>query len=401
LTGPASDESRNPFKIAFDPEVTMSSCASRSLCPAIALVPTLLAASLAPLSAQAPAASHAGWVVPRTPDGKPDLQGNWTNETQTPLERSGNVGATLTEEQADAIEQRAQLVEEFRDQASDPNRPAPPKGGDATVLVAPGEPSFIERIAGVAGGAVGGYNGFWLDPGLRVIRIDGVARSSIIVDPPDGRLPPLTAAGKQRLAGLVARAKRFGEFDHPEVRPLSDRCLLSFGSNAGPPMLPNYFYNNNYTIVQTKDHVMIMSEMVHDVRIIRLGATEHLPSQVRPWLGDSIGRWEGDTLVVETTNIHPVQVAQTSILWPYRGASDELKVIERFTRTGPDTLRYQFTMEDPASFTAPFTGELPFTRLDEMIYEYACHEGNYALSNILSGARAEERRVREQTKPQQ
>jgi hypothetical protein len=239
---------------------------------------------------------------------------------------------------------------------------------------------------------VGGYNGFWLDPGLRVIRIDGVARSSILVDPPDGRLPPLTPAGKQRLAELAANAKRFGEFDHPEVRPLSDRCLLSFGSNAGPPMLPNYFYNNNYTIVQTKDHVLVMSEMVHDVRIIRLGATEHLPASVRPWLGDSIGRWEGDTLVVETTNIHALQLAQTSILWPYRGASEGLKVTERFTRTGPDTLLYRFTVADPATFTAPFTGELPFNRLDKMIYEYACHEGNYAMSNILSGARAEERR---------
>jgi hypothetical protein len=365
----------------------------------VALTPALLLVIAGSLDAQAPATGRPGWVLPRTSDGKPDLQGNWTNETQTPLERTGKVGPTLTEEQAAAIEQRAQLVEEFRDQASDPNRGAPPKGGDATVLVAPGEPSFIERIAGFAGGAVGGYNGFWLDPGLRVIRIDGVARSSILVDPPDGRLPALTPAGRQRLAELNARAKRFGEFDHPEVRPLSDRCLLSFGSNAGPPMLPNYFYNNNYTIVQTKDHVLIMSEMVHDVRIIRLGATEHLPPQVRPWLGDSIGRWEGDTLVVETTNIHPLQLAQTSILWPYRGASEQLKVTERFTRTGPDTLLYRFTMEDPATFTTSFTGELPFTRLDELIYEYACHEGNYAMSNILSGARAEERRETEQKKP--
>ena len=159
---------------------------------------------------------------------------------------------------------------------------------------------------------MGGYNGFWLDPGNNVIRIDGVARSSIIVDPPNGRLPPLTAAGKQRLSERAAAAKKFGEFDHPEMRPLSDRCLLSFGSNAGPPMLPNYFYNNNYTIVQTKDHVMILTEMVNDARIIRLGAKEHLPRHVKPWFGDSIGRWEGDTLVVETTNIHPLQLAQTS-----------------------------------------------------------------------------------------
>jgi hypothetical protein len=163
-------------------------------------------------------------------------------------------------------------------------------------------------------------------------------------------------------------------------------------------MLPNYFYNNNYTIVQTKDHVMIMTEMVHDVRIIRMGATKHVPAQVRPWFGDSIGRWEGDTLVVETTNIHPTQLAQTSPLWPYRGASEKLKVTERFTRTGPDVLLYKFTVEDPETFTAPYSGELPFNRIDEMIHEYACAEGNYALPGMLAGAREDERAKAEQKK---
>jgi hypothetical protein len=342
----------------------------------------------------APAAKGKPWVMPRTPDGKPDLQGNWTNETQTPLERMGATGGTLTDEQAKAVEDRALLVEEHRDKASDPNRPAPPKGGEKGRLAAPGQQSFIEVISEAAGGAVGGYNGFWLDPGLNVIRIDGVARSSIIIDPPNGRLPALTDAGKKRLAEINARARKFGEFDHPEARPLADRCLMSFGSNAGPPMLPNYFYNNNSTIVQTKDHVMILSEMVHDVRIIRLNDTKHPPAHIRPWMGDSIGRWEGDTLVVETTNIHPLQLeapGQTGIMWAYRGASENLKVTERFTRTGPDTIRYRFTMEDPTTFTAPFTGELPFTRIDEQIYEYACHEGNYAMTNILSGERVKER----------
>jgi hypothetical protein len=349
----------------------------------------------APKPAGAPVAQAAAkgkpWVMPRTPDGKPDLQGNWTNETQTPLERMGATGGTLTDAQATAIEERALLVEEHRDKASDPNRPAPPKGGEAGRLAAPGQQSFIEIISEAAGGAVGGYNGFWLDPGLNVIRIDGVARSSIIIDPPNGRVPPLTDAGKKRVAEINARARKVGEFDHPEARPLADRCLLSFGSNAGPPMLPNYFYNNNSTIVQTKDHVMILSEMVHDVRIIRLNDTKHPPAHIRPWMGDSIGRWEGDTLVVETTNIHPMQLDQTSILWAYRGATENLKVTERFTRTGPDTIRYRFTMDDPATFTAPFTGELPFTRIDEQIYEYACHEGNYAMTNILSGERVKER----------
>ena len=364
-----------------------------------AVVAIVLGCLAVPASGQAPASKGTPaptgktkpWVVPRTADGKPDLQGNWTNETQTPLERMGAQGTTLTDAQATAIEQRAQLVEEIRDKPSDPNRAAPPKGGGSGGFSAPGQQSFIELISEAAGGAVGGYNGFWLDPGLSVIRIDGVARSSIIIDPPNGRLPSLTAAGKQRLAEIAARGKKFGEFDHPEMRPLSDRCLLSFGSNAGPPMLPNYFYNNNYTIVQTRDHVMILTEMNHDARIIRLGAKEHAPANLRPWFGDSIGRWEGDTLVVETTNIHPMQLEQTSILWAYRGASENLKVTEWFTRTGPDTLKYRFTMEDPATFTAPFTGELPFNRLDEMVYEYACHEGNHAMTNILSGERSKER----------
>jgi hypothetical protein len=349
--------------------------------------------TLATVAGQAPARPAKPWTVPRTPDGKPDLQGNWSNETQTLLERTGKQGATLTAEEAKAIEDRAKLVAEYRDQASDPNRPTPPKGGEDRLL-APGDPSVIERISAAAGGKVGGYNGFWLDPGDKVITIDGIPRSSIVIDPPDGRVPALTDEARKRAAERSAFTKKFGEFDHPELRGLAERCLLSFGSNAGPPMLPNYFYNNNYQIVQTKDHVMIMTEMVHDVRIIRVGdKLEHLPKQQRPWLGDSIGHWEGDTLVVETTNFHPMQ--------SYRGASENLKVTERFTRTGPDTIVYKFTIDDPTTFTAPWSGELPFNRIDEMIYEYACHEGNYALSNILGGERAKERRETEKEKKQQ
>jgi hypothetical protein len=362
---------------------------------AIALSLGLAGVMATPLNGQTPGAKPATakpatakpaarWVMPRTPDGKPDLQGNWTNETQTPLERMTQGGSTLTDEQAQKIEDRAQFVEEYRDKASDPNRPAPPKGGEAGRLAPPGERSFIEQIAEAAGGGVGGYNGF----------------CSIIIDPPNGRLPGLTDNGKKRLAEIAARNKKFGEFDHPEMRPLADRCLLSFGSNAGPPMLPNYFYNNNYTIVQTPDHIVINAEMVHDTRIIRMNAKAHMNSRNQPWLGDSIGRWEGDTLVVETTNIHPMQREQTSILWAYRGASENLKVTERFTRTGPDTIVYRFTMEDPTVFTAPFTGELPFTKIDEMVYEYACHEGNYAMSNILSGERSKEREAAAQKKQQ-
>jgi hypothetical protein len=223
------------------------------------------------------------------------------------------------------------------------------------------------------------------------LRIDGKARSGMVIDPPDGRIPGVTPEARKRMAAEAAKRKGIGEYDHPEMRGLAERCLLSFGTNLGPPMLPNYFYNNNYQIVQTKDHVMIMTEMVHDARIIRMGG-EHPPKSVRQWLGDSIGRWEGDTLVVETTNFHPLQ--------QYRGASENLKVTERFTRTGPDTIVYKFTIDDPTTFSAPWSGELPFNRIDEMVFEYACHEGNYALANILSGERAKERRETEQKKQQ-
>jgi hypothetical protein len=362
----------------------------RQLLAAAAIVlATLLPGSVfAQGSAQKP--STATSVVPRTPDGKPDLQGNWSTETQTPLERQGNGPLVLTDAEAHAIETRAQLVEEYRDKASDPNRGTPPAGGDPKSLVAPGQPSLIEQITAGAAGGVGGYNGFWLAPGTKVIRIDGQARSSIIVDPPNGHIPALTAEGQKRAAAAIAAQRRFGESDHPEARTLSDRCLISFGSNAGPPMLPNYFYNNNYTIVQTKDYVVIFTEMVHDARIVRLGASSNLPPQMSSWFGDSIGRWEGDTLVIETANIQPAQLAQSGPLWAYRGASPSLKVTEWITRDGPRTLRYKFRVDDPISLTGSYTGELPFNRLDEPLYEYACHEGNHAMTNILKGARLAE-----------
>jgi hypothetical protein len=363
------------------------------LAGATAVALSLSAVPFGIVGAQAPAKVQSKgkpWIVPRTADGKPDLQGNWSNETQTPFERMGNQGPTLTDEQAAALEKRAADVQEFRDRPTEPGEIAK-KGGSNELAAVPGEPTFVERLAQAAGGVVGGYNGFWLDPGNRVVRIDGVARSSIIVDPSNGRLPPLTAEAKQRAVERVSQRNTVGEFDGPEIRSLSDRCLTSFGSNAGPPMLPNYFYNNNYSIVQSKDTVMIMTEMVHDARIVRMGASDHLPAQIRPWFGDSIGHWEGDTLVVETTNIHPTQLAQASPLGPYRGVSDKLKVTERFTRTGPDVLLYKFTVEDPATFVAPYSGELPFNRINETIYEYACHEGNYALPAILAGAREQER----------
>jgi hypothetical protein len=333
----------------------------------------VLVCALTPLAAQAPAGVATPWTLPRTPDGRPDLQGTWSNATLTPLERPGaNTPLVMSKEQVDQREQAfADRVERLA-QDSDPDRPAPPQGGDGSTGAA---------------GNVGGYNNFWIDPGDRIAVVNGEYRASLIVDPPDGKVPPTTPEARQRSQARLAQMKGRGQYDHPEMRPLAERCLMSFGSNAGPPMLPNYFYNNNYQIVQTRDHVMILVEMVHDVRVIRIagdGTPDRLPAHMRPWMGDSIGRWDGDTLVVETTNFHPLQ--------SFRGASENLKVSERFTRTGPETILYEFTIEDPTTFARPWSGEVPFNRTDELIYEYACHEGNYALSNVLSGERNREKR---------
>jgi hypothetical protein len=172
-----------------------------------------------------------------------------------------------------------------------------------------------------------------------------------------------------------------GAFDGPEVRPLAERCLLGFGSTSGPPTLPNYFYNNLKQIVQTRDTIMILNEMVHDARIVRMAA-EHLPQNVRKWMGDSVGRWEGSTLVVDTTNF----TDKTQ----FRGSSEQLHVVERFSRIDDHTLLYRFTVEDPATWDRAWTGEYPWVATDEHLYEYACHEGNYALADVLRGARAAE-----------
>ncbi len=308
------------------------------------------------------------WVLQRTPEGHPDLQGNWSNATLTPLERPPGLPLVLSKEQVAKLEKvRTDSIEKLG-QKSDPNRPAPPVGGDGSTGAA---------------GNVGGYNYFWIDAGDHIMTINGESRGSIIVDPPTGRVSPLTPEARTRQSERFARMRQFGEYDNPENRPLAERCIMSFGSNAGPPMLPNYFYNNNYTIVQTPTHVMIMTEMVHDARIIHMRPKEPVSPALRPWMGVSYGRWEGDTLVVETTNFHPDQLL--------RGASEHLKLTERFTRTGPYTILYRFTVEDPTTFTAPWRGELAFNAMEDLLYEYACHEANYALSNVLSGARAQER----------
>jgi hypothetical protein len=317
--------------------------------------------------------------LPRTPDGHPDLQGVYDLATLTPLERAAGQSLVLTDEEAARLEKQ---VAERKFRAGLPSkgdREAPPVGGDGSTGAA---------------GNIGGYNNFWIDNGTRYVMVDGRKRMSIIVDPPDGRIPALTAEARQRAAARTAQATSDqqsreddpgfdptpGAYDDPERRPLGERCLLGFGSTSGPPALP-VLYNNLHQIVQTTDTVLIVNEMVHDVRVVRMNAP-HLPSTMRRWMGDSVGRWEGDTLVVDTTNF----TDKTR----FRGSSENLHVVERFTRLDPKTLLYRFTIDDAATWASAWTGEYTWPATDEHLYEYACHEGNYALGNILRGARLKE-----------
>jgi hypothetical protein len=290
--------------------------------------------------------------IPRTKDGHPDLQGIWTNITVTPLERPASLKSlTLTEAEAKAFEKQQAKELQDSDGASD---------------------SPIIRAAGSSG--TGGYNVLFLDRGNELARVDGQKRSSLISDPPDGKVPPITPDARKR---IQADMMRNINFDDIKNRPVSERCLLGFGSTSGPPMLP-VLYNNNYQIVYGGDTIMILVEMVHDARIIHMNA-QHEPPTVRQWLGDTIGHWEGDTLVVETTNF----TGKTT----FRGSSPDLKVTERFTMVDPKTFIYKATLDDPSTFAKPFTVEFPFNATRGPIYEYACHEGNYAAADIMGGAR--------------
>ena len=330
------------------------------------------------LAAQAPKPAPKAYVPPRLPDGHPDLQGIYDLATLTPLERPANTKAVLSDEEAAKLERDVAARNELGGRAISADRTAPPKGGDGST--------------GAAGG-VGGYNNFWLDAGTSYTLVNGEKRSSIIIDPPDGRMPPLLPAARQRALARFLRPTSDatesrdvgleppGSYDNPEQRPLGERCLLGFGSTSGPPVLPDYFYNNLHQIVQTKDYVMILTEMVHDARMIRMNA-EHLPKTIRKWMGDSVGHWEGDTLVVDTTNF----TDKTR----YANSTQDLHVVERFTRVAPNVLLYRFTIEDPATWARPWTGEYTWPATDKPIYEYACHESNYALENILRGARRRE-----------
>ena len=309
---------------------------------AIAAILTLLAADPG-FGQSRPAAS-------RLADGHPDLQGIWTNATLTPIERPAAFKgkSTLTEPEAAAFEKTSL---------------------DAS--------NIDRRDGGADADRNRAYNNLFMDRGSELARVDGVKRTALIIDPPEGTVPPVTAEARQRNAARLRTANRF---DSVNDRPLGERCLMGFGSTSGPPMMP-VLYNNNYQIVQTPDTVMILVEMVHDVRIIRMNGT-HPRGTVRQWLGDSIGRWEGDTLVVDTTNY--------SDKTRFRGASPNLHVIERFTRTDAGTILYKVTIDDPTTFSKQWTMEYPFVSTPGPIYEYACHEGNYAMTDILGGARRDD-----------
>lgn len=300
--------------------------------------------------AQAPAGSSASkpagraWKAPKTPWGDPDLQGIWSNATTTPLERPKQFAGkeTLTDaERAEIDARRAAAVD------------GKPRAGDT-----------------------GAYNSFWLDPGT------ASKQTSLIVDPADGRMPELTTDAKQReatLAKIRARpAQDWTEFS------LYERCI----ARGMPGLMMPGFYNHNYQILQTKDYVAILVEMIHDARIIPLDGRGHLPAKMRQWNGDSRGRWEGNTLVVETTNLVDVHERRPS--FAVFGSSKELKMVERFTRVDEKTIDYRFTLTDPAVYTKPVTMSIPMYALDQPIFEYACHEGNHAIPNMLAGARTTE-----------
>ena len=343
------------------------------LCVTAALCATAAPGVVSAAAAQARASDAEKWEIPRTPDGHPDLQGNWTNQTLTPLQRREGQGPVYTAEEVAEREQGYVDGVVRGEQPSDPNRPAPPTGQ-----------------------GVGAYNNVYFERGSRVAVVNGEPRTSLVTFPSNGRIPAFTPEGERRLQASRDFKGQFGLYDHPELRPIPERCLVSYGSPAGPPMIPTGGYNSNYTIVQTADHVMIMTEMVHDVRIIRIGDGPRLPPHIRPWFGDSWGRWEGDVLVVETTNINLRQefsadVGATLAELEDPNPSEQMRVTERFTRVDEETILYEFTVEDPTIYTQTWGGEIPIKKLHDNLYEYACQEGNYALENVLRGARYQEK----------
>jgi hypothetical protein len=317
--------------------------------------------STIPVGAQSTAASRAtteagSYKAPRTPDGQPDLQGYWTNSTYTPLQRPEGITRDIfTREEAIEIMKKAAAAESEQ--------------------TTPGTIADVHYD----------FTQFGLDRNQGGVPLN--LRTSLIFDPPEGRLPALTAEGKTRAAARAeARRRMGGPWDAAQNQSFSVRCILM--NRAGPPMLPGA-YNNFYQIIQAPGYVMILVEMIHEPRIIPLDGRAHLPGSVQQLTGNPVGRWEGDTLVVESTNFTDQN--------PFaEGASEHMKLTERFTRVAEDRILYQFTVDDPATWTRPWSAELPIMKTDGPIFEHACHEGNYSLRNALAGARADEKRRAEE-----
>ncbi|HEY7444049.1 MAG TPA: hypothetical protein VH701_16590 [Vicinamibacterales bacterium] len=319
----------------------------------------ILALVSIPVAGQAPSTGKGSngapakpYTPPRTPDGQPDLQGFWTNSTYTPLERPKDVNKEYyTLEEAEAAIKRA------------------------------AERENEQTVPGTSADVHYDFSQFGLDRSQS--KFARSLRTSLIVDPPDGRIPPMTPEGEKRVAARAAARKALGgQYDAVENMPIGSRCIIMAG--AGPPMM-NAGYNANYQIVQAPGYVMILTEMIHDVRIIPLDGRPQPPAGVRQWTGVSRGRWEGQTLVVETTNFNGKN--------PFRGASENMRVIERFTRTAEDTISYKFTIDDPSTWAKPWSAEMPMVRTEGPIFEFACHETNYGITNILAGARADDKRA--------
>jgi len=297
--------------------------------------------------------------VPRTSWGVPDFQGTWKNNTVMPFQRPRELGTkqAYSEEEALQLERVAQQQVEDDNVPLDPDRPAPE----------------LEALP-----PVGNYDLFWTDRGMFLPTINGEFRTSAIIDPPNGRIPERVAGFRERMQEV--RANLPSSNDGPEGRGLGERCLVAFGNSSGPVMSP-VMYNSHLQIVQSPGYVTIVVEMVHDARIIKISDERNPASDAhQKWMGDSIGRWEGDTLIVETKNYNSWHT--------YQGAPTEnLTVIETFRREGPNKIVYGFTVDDPSVYTAQWSGEYPLSRMDEPVYEYACHEGNYGIIGILAGAR--------------
>jgi hypothetical protein len=309
------------------------------------------------------------------PAQRPELTGIWTNVSATPLARPPGIDRlVLTREQADNVVKGLPVYGIPRDVVE----------SDTHTAATEGAPEAGSEDFGVRA-----YNAFWMDPGETLALVKGEYRSSYIVDPESGQIPRRADRTRDR-RGPSRYQTGIGEADGPEALPIAERCLIGFGNTGGPGML-SVMYNNNYQIVQTADHVMILVEMVHDARIIPTFDSEeearanHRPDAIKPWLGDSVGWYEDGALVVETINLHPLQARSSAIPITEKG-----RIVERFERYSDSEIFYRFTVEDESLYTQPWTAELSFHATDGPIYEYACHEGNYAMENMLRGARLEE-----------